>query len=133
MIFKLNYFIFETLAMLQLVPKVWTYLFDIDFFFFRVFKFDFFRTMGPEKMVLNPVFDLLFDFRIRVGVKIEIFTFNIGVKFHRSHVKYGPGPVAGVYKSIVQSFVDDAIDPASVFKMVPSGSSTECVRGMKLT
>jgi hypothetical protein len=49
-------------------------------------------------------------------------------KFHKSHTKFGPGPAANIYKSIVQSFIDCAVNRAQVFEMVPEGSGLQFVR-----
>lgn len=49
-------------------------------------------------------------------------------KFHQAHTKFGPGSVSGVYKSIVQSFVDCAINRYEVFQLIPEGNSHDIVR-----
>lgn len=50
------------------------------------------------------------------------------VKFHKSHTRFGPGLAPNVYKSILQSFVDCAINRYDVFKMIPEGNGVDFVR-----
>ena len=49
-------------------------------------------------------------------------------KFHSSHTKFGPGTASSVYKSIIQSFVDCALNRYEVFQMIPEGTSADIVR-----
>jgi len=49
-------------------------------------------------------------------------------KFHSAHTRFGPGGPANVYKSILQSLIDCAINRFEVFKLVPTGKSNEYVR-----
>lgn len=53
---------------------------------------------------------------------------HISPKFHRAHTKFGPGSAKAVYKSIVQSLLDDALNQYEVVNMIPSGQSSDCVR-----
>lgn len=47
--------------------------------------------------------------------------------FHKAHTKFGPGQVCSVYKSILQSFVDSAVNRYEVFKLLPEGTSKEII------
>lgn len=49
-------------------------------------------------------------------------------KFHSSHKQFGPHHATSIYKSIVQSFIDCAVNRLEVFKLVPDGKSSEVVR-----
>lgn len=49
-------------------------------------------------------------------------------KFHSSHTKFGPGTPSTVYKSILQSLVDCAVNRYEVFKLIPVGKSNDYVR-----
>jgi len=49
-------------------------------------------------------------------------------KFHQAHTKFGPGTASSVYKSIIQSFVDCAVNRIEVFKLIPEGTSNDIVR-----
>lgn len=49
-------------------------------------------------------------------------------KFHKSHTKFGPGQPANVYRSIVQSFIDCAVNRMQVFQMIPEGNGNQLLR-----
>lgn len=49
-------------------------------------------------------------------------------KFHKSHTKFGPGQPANIYRSIVQSFIDCAVNRMQVFQMIPEGNGNQLLR-----
>ncbi len=49
-------------------------------------------------------------------------------KFHSAHTRFGPGGPSSVYKSILQSLIDCAINRFEVFKLIPAGKSNDYVR-----
>ncbi len=46
-------------------------------------------------------------------------------KFHLSHTQFGPGTPIDVFKSILQTFVDCAVNRSEMMKLIPEGTDSE--------